>query len=66
MNLNTLKKNRMLRSLALRFRYWREQGSFSSGPNKIINKGVRIHSRIQIKGLGNEVLIEWGGYFMIL
>lgn len=61
MNLSEFKKNRMLRSLALRFRYWREQGSFNCGPNKIINKGVRVHSRIQIKGLGNEVLIELGG-----
>lgn len=61
MNLNTLKKNRTLRSLALRFRYWREKGSFNCGPNKVINKGVRVHSRIQIKGLGNEVLIGLGG-----
>ena len=61
MNLNKLKKNRMLRSLALRFRYWREKGSFNCGPNKVINKGVRVHSRIQIKGLGNEVLVGLGG-----
>lgn len=51
----------MLRSLALRFRYWREKGSFNCGPNKVINKGVRVHSRIQIKGLGNEVLVGFGG-----
>lgn len=57
MNLSSLKKNRTLRTIALRFRYWREQGSFNSGSNKIIYRGSKIHSRLQIKGTGNEVRV---------
>ena len=57
MYLNTLKKNRTLRSLALRFRYWREKGSFNSGNNKVISHGVKTASRIQVKGSANVVEI---------
>lgn len=49
-----------LRTLALRFRHWREKGSFNIGPNKIVNKGCRVASSIQLKGSRNEVLISKG------
>lgn len=57
MNLSALKKNRILRTIALRFRYWREQGSFNSGNNKVINHGVKTASCIQVKGSANIVEI---------
>lgn len=55
MNLSSLKKNRILRTIAFKLRYIREQRSFNSGSNKIINQGSKIHSRLQIKGTENEV-----------
>lgn len=57
MNLSSLKKNRTLRTIALRLRYWREQGDFNSGSNKITNRGSKVHSRLQIKGSENEVKV---------
>lgn len=60
MNFSSLRKNRTLRTIALQLRYWREQGSFNKGSNKIINKGSKIHSRLQVKGAGNEIVISEG------
>lgn len=55
---NTLKHNRYIRTLALRYRLWRNHFSYKSGhTNKILNNGIRIATRVQIQGSGNLVEI---------
>lgn len=54
-----IKKNRYVRTLAFRYRNWRENRSFTSGSgHKIEKKGVCVNSIIQISGDNNSVLLD--------
>lgn len=54
-----IKKNSYVRTLAFRYRNWRENRSFTVGSgNKIEKKGVYVNSIIQIKGDNNSVLLD--------
>ena len=61
MNREKLKNSRLLRTLVFRYRHWLENRSFIRGAgNKFDNKGIRVASRIQVKGADNLILNESG------
>ena len=61
MNNEKLKSNRILRTLVFRYRHWLEKRSFIRGiGNKFDNKGIRVASRIQVKGTDNLIINESG------
>lgn len=61
MNKETLRKSRILRTLVFQYRHWRENKSCIRGTgNKIDNKGVKVASRIQMKGVGNLLVNKSG------
>ena len=55
-----LKNIHWLRKLVYLWRNWRNKHNYNSGKgNKIINQGgIRVNSRIQIKGNGNKVILK--------
>ena len=56
-----LKDIRILRKIVYLWRHFRDKYSYSRGTdNSISNTGVRLHSRIQISGTGNKVILEKG------
>ena len=59
MNRDKWRSNRIIRTIIFRCRSFMEKRSFSRGRNnKILNKGVRVTSRIQIDGEDNVVFCE--------
>lgn len=59
MNKNKLKQYRLLRLLAMEYRIWNSKRSYVKGKNNSIKKeGIITHSRIQISGSDNNVIIE--------
>ena len=59
MTITKLKKYKLLRELALRWRRLRASRSYSTGRgNKIKCKGIRIGTKVQIEGNGNTVEIS--------
>lgn len=54
-----IKKIRLIRELALRWRHWKSKKSFTRGSdNRVHSNGIKIATRIQIIGGGNTVVIE--------
>lgn len=61
MKRDSLRRVRILRILIFYFRHWADKRSFVKGSNNSIqNKGIKIASRIQIKGIGNVFINETG------
>ncbi len=57
----TLKANKFIRTLVYRFRMLRERWSYCIGSNnKFSIKGIKVGSKIQVSGSGNQVLVEKG------
>ena len=55
-NRDSLKKNRLVRSLAFHFRNWRESRSYTTGSgHSIERKGVCVNSKIQFRGGGSII-----------
>ena len=56
MNRSAIKSNNFLRAWGIRYREWRSKKSFTTGTNnKVVNKGIRINTRIQIAGDNNII-----------
>ena len=56
---NKIKSNKFLRAVAIRCREWRDKRSFTSGKNNQIHcEGIKVKSRIQIKGNNNKIIIH--------
>ena len=54
-----LRRNKFLRKLYLHWRNIQENHSFISGKgNKLTINGIRVKSRIQIRGCNNQVIVE--------
>ena len=54
-----LKRNKILRTLVYCYRNYKEKHSYNIGKgNKKYISGIRVSSRIQIRGNGNQVIIE--------
>lgn len=59
MNRETLKKNRLVRTLAFHFRNWKENRNYTIGSGHAISKkGVCVNSKIQLVGHSNSVLLD--------
>lgn len=59
MNRDKLRNIKLIRECVLRWRRWRSSGSWRHGHrNRVVCNGIRIGTRIQIDGSGNEVHIE--------
>lgn len=57
----SLKKNKLVRSLVYRIRFLLERHSYCIGRNnKVSIQGIKIGSRIQIHGTDNQVLVKEG------
>lgn len=59
MNRETLRKNRLIRTLAFYYRSWRDSRNFVKGNgHSIMKKGVCVNSKIQILGRDNSILLD--------
>ncbi|WP_071145193.1 acyltransferase [Bacteroides ihuae] len=60
-----LKNNRFLRTIYYNWLHYEAKHSYNHGKgNVIVNKGVKVKSRIQIRGSHNYVIIEGGAAFL--
>lgn len=60
----TLRDNRLLRSLYYRWRNYESRRSYNHGKgNRVINRGIRLGTRVQFRGKNNELIIEDGAVF---
>lgn len=58
---STLKNSKLIRLVVYRLRLIRERHSYCAGHNNTVSiKGIRVVSKIQVSGFGNQVLIEKG------
>jgi len=57
----TLKNNRLLRTLYYRWKHYEAKHSYNHGSgNSVVNRGVKVASRIQFRGSYNTLVIEDG------